>query len=256
MAKNMVKALISDKGNVSQIMVKGTTVAMVNALRRVIMSEVPTLAIEELTIYENNGVLFDEFLGHRMGLVPLTMDSKLYKLGDKVKVMLEVSGPGTIYSKDLIVADPGIEVVDKNIPLTKLKANQRIRIEAEAIVGKGKDHVKFQPAIVGYRMLPTFTIAEEIPSETAKKIVESCPVNIIELKGKKLNITEPSDCTLCGACEEVGGSQHIQVDSDETGFIISIEGSGAMSNSHVIEQAFNVLEEKTKEFQKQIEEAL
>ena len=134
MAKNMVKAL-TDNGTVSQIMVKGTTVAMINAIRRTVMSEVPILAIEDLTIYENNGVLFDEFLGHRLGMVPLTMDPKTYKAGDRVKVMLEVSGPGTVYSKDLIVADPGIEVVHKNIPLAKLKANQRIRIEAEAVAG-------------------------------------------------------------------------------------------------------------------------
>ena len=109
---------------------------------------------------------------------------------------------------------------------------------------------------MGYRMLPTFTIAEDIPTETAKKIVDSCPVNIIELKGKKINITEPSDCTLCGACEEAGGSKNIQVDPDETGFIISMESNGAMSNSQTIDQAFQVLESKTKEFQKQIEEAL
>ncbi len=255
MAKNMVKAL-SEKGNASQILVKGTSVAMVNAIRRTVMSEVPMLAIEDLTIYENNGVLFDEFLGHRLGMIPLTMDPKSYKLGDKVKVMLEVAGPGTVYSKDLIVGDPGIEVVDKHIPLAKLKANQRIRIEAEAIAGVGKDHVKFQPAIVGYRMMPQFTIAEDIPSEMAKKIVESCPVNIIELKGKKLNITEPSDCTLCGACEEVGGSKNIQVDPEETGFVINMETMGGMTNSQIIEQAFIVLEEKAKAFQKQIEEAL
>ena len=65
MARNVVKVL-TDKANVTHVLVKGTNTATINALRRTIMSEVPTLAIEELNIYENNGAMFDEFLGHRL----------------------------------------------------------------------------------------------------------------------------------------------------------------------------------------------
>ena len=255
MAKNIVKVL-NAKGNVAQVMIKGTSPAVMNAIRRTILNEVPILAIEEMSIYENNGVLFDEFFAHRVGMVPIRTDPKTYKLGDKVKVSLDVSGPATVYSREIKVADPALEVLDKNIPLAKLKANQRIRFEGEAIAGTGKQHVKFQPAIIGYRMLPQFKIAESVSAEEGKKIVESCPVNIIELKGKKLNITEPADCTLCGKCEEVGGSAIIQVDPDDSGFILNIETSGSLSPDEAINGAFTILEEKTKDFLKEIKDAL
>ncbi len=255
MARNVVKVL-TDKGNVTHVLIKGTNTATINALRRTIMSEIPTLAIEELSIYDNNGVLFDEFLGHRLGLVPLTMDPKTYRLGDKAKITLEANGPGTVYSGDIKVGDTAIEVTDKKIPITKLKANHKIRIEGEAIVGQGKDHVKFQPAIVGYRNLPLFTVSENIPSETMEKIVKSCPVNIIEMKGKKLSITEPGDCTLCGHCEETGGSQNISVDPDDTGFILMIEGTGALPNKETLNQACQILIQKTGSFADQIKEGL
>jgi DNA-directed RNA polymerase subunit D len=255
MVRNVVK-VIKDKDNTAQILVKGTSTAMMNAIRRTVMSEVPTLAVEELAIYENNGVLFDEFLGHRLGLIPISTDPKTYKLGDKVKVTLDVSGPGTVYSKELKIADSGLKVLDENIPITKLKADQKIRIEAEAIAGQGKDHVKFQPAIIGFRPLPLFTIGEKVENEKAQKIVESCPVNIIEMKGGKLSITESSDCTLCGACEEIGGSENIQVDPDETGFMLMVEGAGTMSTKDLIDQAFKILTEKTNEFEKEVKEGL
>ncbi len=255
MARNAIKVL-KDKGNTTHLLIKGTNTPTINAIRRTILSEVPVLAIEELAMYENNSVLFDEFLGHRLGMVPLTTDSKNYKLGDKIKFSLDVGGPGTVYSKDITLADTGIKVIDERIPLAKLKAGQRIRMEGEAVMGQGKDHVKYQPAVAGYRAMPVFTISENIPAEAMQRIADSCPVKIIEIKGKKLNITEPGDCTLCGNCEEVGGSAHIQVDADDSSFILMLETHGGLSNKDILHQACDILIEKTKGFASQLEEGL
>lgn len=255
MARNAVKVL-QDKGNTAHILIKGTTTATINALRRTAMSEVPILAIEELGMYENNGVLFDEFLGHRLGLVPIKMDAKGYRLGDKAKFTLDVSGPGTVYSNEIKFGDAVVDVLDKKIPLTKLKADQRIRMEGEAVVGVGKDHAKFQPCIIGFRALPMFTINDTINGEIMQKIAASCPVKIIEVKGKKLSITQEADCTLCGACEEIGGSQNIQVDADDTGFILMMESTGALSTKEILHTACEIIAKKADEFIEQIKEGL
>lgn len=48
-----------------------TDVSMANALRRIMISETPTIAIEIVQIRTNTSALPDELLSHRLGLVPL-----------------------------------------------------------------------------------------------------------------------------------------------------------------------------------------
>lgn len=58
----------------------GTDISMANALRRIMLAEVPTLAIDFVSVEENTSVLFDEFLVHRLGLLPLnSVDVDQYK---------------------------------------------------------------------------------------------------------------------------------------------------------------------------------
>ncbi|KAI6236775.1 Dolichyl-phosphate beta-glucosyltransferase [Aphelenchoides besseyi] len=49
-----------------------------NALRRVLLAEVPTVAIEKIYLYQNTSCIPDEVLCHRIGLIPLNVDPRLF----------------------------------------------------------------------------------------------------------------------------------------------------------------------------------
>lgn len=53
---------------------KGVGPAVANAFRRILLSEVPTVAIEHVFVVNNTSVIQDEVLAHRLGLVPLGVD--------------------------------------------------------------------------------------------------------------------------------------------------------------------------------------
>ena len=85
-----------------------------NTLRRAMIGEVPTLAIEDVRIYDNTSALFDEMLAHRLGLIPIRTDSSAYVKKEECSCggegcaactatfTMSVEGPGMVYSRDLI----------------------------------------------------------------------------------------------------------------------------------------------------------
>ena len=50
-----------------------------NALRRVLISEVPTMAIETVYILNNTSIIPDEVLAHRLGLIPILADPRSFE---------------------------------------------------------------------------------------------------------------------------------------------------------------------------------
>jgi DNA-directed RNA polymerase subunit D len=61
----------------------GASPAFANGFRRAMIGEVPTLAIEDVRIYDNTSAFFDEMLAHRLGLIPIKTDLSTYSIKEK-----------------------------------------------------------------------------------------------------------------------------------------------------------------------------
>ncbi len=137
--------------------------ALAGELRRIMVSEVPTMAIETVSINKNDSLLWNEILAHRLSLVPLTFDPKFFNTREackckgkgcahcQVSLVIKKKGPGIVYSIDLKSTDKRVKPVYDKIPLTELTENQEIELEAIAEMGIGREHAKWQAAVVGYK---------------------------------------------------------------------------------------------------------
>jgi DNA-directed RNA polymerase II subunit RPB3 len=67
---NLVKILGHSKYSL-MFELNNTDLSVANALRRIMISEVPTMCIDLVEIKENTSALHDEFIAHRLGLIPL-----------------------------------------------------------------------------------------------------------------------------------------------------------------------------------------
>jgi len=138
----------------ARFLVRGVTPAFANGVRRAMIADVPTFSIDNVRVIENSSVMFDEQIGLRLGLVPLTTPVGEFEIGDEVTLALDVQGPDTAYSGDLVGNDEMVEPAEPDVPIIELKDDQRLELEADAVLDKGREHAKHQGGVaVSYRHL-------------------------------------------------------------------------------------------------------
>jgi len=127
----------------------GLDIGVANLIRRYSMARIPVLAMNKVTIYDNSSSFWDEYLAHRIGLMPVTTPKKTPKSAE-ITFTLDAEGPKTVYSNELECSDKGIKMAKDNIPVLTLVQNQHIRLEGLAVLGTGRQHARFQAGIVSY----------------------------------------------------------------------------------------------------------
>lgn len=57
----------------------GAEPPLANALRRILIAEIPTMAIERVNMWQNTSIIPDENLAHRVGLIPIAADPREFE---------------------------------------------------------------------------------------------------------------------------------------------------------------------------------
>ena len=160
----------------------------------------------------------------------------------------------TIYSKDLQSENLDITPVSDKIPIVKLAPEQKIKLEAYARLGKGKDHAKWQPvSMCTYRYLPRIKIDAE-SCNACGDCVKICPKKILIKTTEGIKTQNEIECILCQDCVDVctGDPPAIEISWDTDAFIFNIESTGALPVERVIFEAIKILDKKIGDFNKQL----
>ena len=259
--------------SLARFTLSGASPAFANAFRRAMIGEVPTLAIEDVRIYDNTSALFDEMLAHRLGLIPIKTDLSSYSTQEKctcggagcpgctVVYTLSAEGPRMVSSNDLIPQDPKAVPVYDNVPIVKLTKGQKLVLEAKAVLNTGREHAKWQPTLVcGYKNHPVVSISEAC--DACGMCVEECPRQVLAVCGKKVEVVNGKlpDCSMCRLCERaclasgIGDEPAIRVTAEEDRYIFVVEGDGSLTVKEIMNRALLYIREQSDELEKQLGE--
>lgn len=247
--------------------VRGVDTPFVNALRRIMLAEVPSMAIDEVVIIENSSVLHDEILSHRLGLIPLTTNLDSYNLPEECTCKSDLGcnlcraaltmgveakdSTLTVYSGDLVPENPDIRPVSDKIPIVKLAPDQKIKLEAYARLGRGRDHAKWQPVSkCVYRHLPQVKIDAELCNNCGK-CAEICSQRVLLNTRKAIEVRNAVECSLCQDCVDACPAMPrpaIEVTWDKSAFIFDVESNGVLPIERILLEALDILDKKIESF--------
>jgi DNA-directed RNA polymerase subunit D len=171
--------ILEERGKKMRFVVEGESVdsSLVNGLRRAMMGEVETMAIDQLKIHQNTTMVHDELLFHKLGLIPLLSehanefvhryecdcDDGCPKCMAKFTLNVRNNSDEVVMigSKDLICHDPRVKPINADIALIKLAKNQEIHFTAYAIRSSARyeNNAKWNPVeIATFRPLSHVTV--------------------------------------------------------------------------------------------------
>ncbi|MFT0897973.1 DNA-directed RNA polymerase subunit D [Candidatus Methanoprimaticola sp. MG2] len=265
----------------ARFILRNSSPAMANALRRTLLTDLPKMAIDKVEFhlgpvdmdgkeYESTTPLFDEIIAHRLGMVPVPTDLDLFVPQEEcschgegfcpnctIMYSLNKHGPCTVYSGDLMpLGNPDLKVKDEFIPIVELTDGQAVMIYAYAVMGTAKKHVKWQVCNgVGYSYLPVIDIDEKHASdEDMIEVAKVCPKHVYGVEGGKLTVVKPRDCNLCMSCvESIGAGRGLSVTGDDTQFVFKFETDGSLTARQALDKAVEILSEEAQAFKVEIE---
>ena len=262
--------------------IKGVDPTIVNTLRRIMISEVPTMAIETVIINQNTSIIPDEVLAHRLGLIPILADANDFiekkpedefndknsmKFTLKVKCFKDKNGQlinEKILSKDLVFVPQGeqkdkyynketkkysIGLVHDDILINQLTSGMEIDLECYCIKGIGKTHAKWSPVCTAYyKLINKINIIKEIKGNDAETLKQLCPKGVFIInKNGNAEVGNIRECTSCRECiRQEKFKDLIELGKISDHYEFHIESVGMYTPESIFFRAIDVLKEKIK----------
>ncbi|CAF0954138.1 unnamed protein product [Adineta steineri] len=199
----------------------GIDASITNAFRRILIAELPSMAIEKVHVTENSSVLPDDVLAHRLGLIPLRANARLFvdkTPGDtkeheddtlvfKLKATCKKNpkatdgndDPKNLYINSSVYTEhmewipignqatkfkmDDVGPVFNDILVVKLRPGQEIDLKLVCHKGIGRDHAKFSPVCTAsYRLMPEIVLKKPIYDKDAEQLQKCFTQGVIELE--------------------------------------------------------------------------
>jgi DNA-directed RNA polymerase subunit L len=215
----------------------GVDLAVINGIRRVILTDIPVVGFQgednpSLTILVNNGPLHNEFMLHRLGLIPIHMSEEETETFDQENYIFEldvhndsanmknvttrefsVKNTKTGHENNTAVFFPADALTGDNILVTRLRPGEHLHVKGHAVKDTARTHSGFSPV-----SLCTFSFMTPTVAGDGKSVLDR------ERAYYKNDYGEP------------------------TAILFSIESETALSPRYLVDKALQIIVEKLRKF--------
>jgi DNA-directed RNA polymerase II subunit RPB3 len=273
MASQLFTDLLYMRPNKLQFHIHDIDLSIVNSMRRVLLSDIPNVGIRfdpynetehDVTVHVNTGCLHNEFISHRLSLIPICMHpneitnfdkstSQKFVINKKnaTNVVMDVS------TDDIMVYDheglliqnhkffPKDYITGAPILITKLKPNlfkkefgDELYLEAYATIGTAKDNAAWSPV----SMACFYNVVDDVAAKAAFDVKFKDVTDPEKLKeaNDRFNVLEKY--------------QHFQKNNfgEPNHFIFTIESECAMTPNYLACKALVILCDKLRTLKESI----
>jgi DNA-directed RNA polymerase subunit D len=258
--------------NTITLYLEGYRRSLVNAIRRIALSDVPTMAVDFAYFYDNLTSVPAEIIAHRLGLVVLDSNTAIRKYRSPeecreadekdsscyVEIFIQKSVPEDaskgeyVKASDMVMSDPQVKPVYSETPIVYLAPGQRVHIVAYARLGRGREHAKWMPATVSIlQYLPVVEFDGEKASEECIECLQAYKdlVNALKEKKKgKIEYKRNINTSALRYCVETPGicNGAVKLSYDESRLLLTIESTGALKPELIVLEAINALEARVR----------
>ncbi|KAG0597410.1 hypothetical protein M758_UG335800 [Ceratodon purpureus] len=117
--KNLRVDIVSLNEEDIEFDIVGIDAAIANAFRRILIAEVPTMAIEKVYIANNTSVIQDEVLAHRLGLLPIKADPRLFNYKSEEENANEKNT--IVFKLDVVCTRKGERIMNGSVKSDQMK---------------------------------------------------------------------------------------------------------------------------------------
>jgi len=234
---------------------KNVPLSTVNAIRRLIISQVTGIAIVDAKIHQNTSFFYDEDILSRLSLLPIRQKVALpmqchyckthcsqcslecnVKCANNTLKRMEVTTSHITYNCKEMEFLP-------DIPFLTLRPNEVFEATMWVKLGNGSIHTKFMPQTsILFKPQPTITMDKTVFSQEQRHILsKTCPKKIFD---SDLNLVNPEQCTYCEDCtdqiEEWGIPNAIQIQSIPNEYQFELETIDTKHPIAIVKEALDI----------------
>lgn len=263
--------------------------SLVNAIRRLIISDVETIAFRteygkqsDIIINQNTSSLHNEFLGNRISLVPIHIPSSQIASfnPDKYEFFIKEQNNSSssmdittehIQIRDISKASPTLlskslcrelfppsKITGDYILLNRLKPNRTSNLEGGEILditmkasrSSGKDHARYCPTCVS--IFTNRQDPEKVQAELEKRL-EQKEALVKKQENRNITLEEKQDLTESFMLGEADRYFLTNAEGEPNAFQFTVECDGRIAPHNIFMSALNILDRKIDEFMTKIE---